>query len=1102
MGASNSKLEDLSVEDICEYVTQLGSKYKSYGEAINSNALDGEILASMELDEEMKETMECLEITNFLHQRVLLKKWRKAKEVTGENAPEGKSLPSAAGVKPELARSSTTFSAQTDASEITLDTAMSTAVSSSNYTRRMEDQQDEDERYWGPPCPPAPVPVGLVVSVEQQQLVDTFSLPKSEDLLPADSQDLHPFRRIAEQCLGDMRSSVAEVNLLDTTHFEDKSGMNNLAVVWPGQETPVRMHFDKPGDWDACRRFILGSDEDFYMEDCAKEIAQELGFKEPARYYGYVVRQNGVRVGTVCTVVELTKSEETSHQEKVDILKFCATAAERQIERRRVLLERTQHLAQGIDQLKKSGVDQVVEPPFGPVKAVMASHLADRDTLFPYPTEPETHQPYNGSPTLPHFSRRSAHMPSYSNALQADAAQRMHLSYSTSQVDPIAKNDMQRTAQMNSMKLMQMDPLSEEAKVIQKLVDMTGALFGAEYAFVSFLDHQHFYELFPTFPQGEKAVSAKFRSFLNDTCEPLRRHPMTGETFVYRASRSGALCNYTVMDPSPQHQCFVVHDVARDESLVYQKEQYDIGFYSGAPIIVRGHAVAGLCMVAMQAKRNFSRSQEAQQEHLARLIGQQLETWALGQEVRKLENHRSLLLTDNTQSQALSRMPSNRPEGHAALVFTSVEGVDALRICNGLERALLLHDHVVRSKLVENGGYEVMREADGSFQLAFMDVVDAVNFALQTQEALFQAPWDEDILAQPEARADCSKSFRGLRVKMAVHSGDVELACEALSGRVSYTGETFHIGKCLGSMGHGGQILVTSDVWDIASHLVSSTLGSPQVLDLGCHVMASGSSDIHDGVTIQNIIQLVPSSLAHDYVENRRLLTGERCAAATVGRVFPAIKTTKAVSASFHDAPCSSNNISIVSVNTSEVQAIADDSSLVLAALSKTIDTVLKENFEGGYQCKDFLVAFHAVSDAVRFALKIQDKLEKENVLDVCLKNKVRIGIQEGVFESMGPNPVTGRAEYFGAVSQYASLVAEAASPGCVYLGKAGSDLDAFLQPVTSGFMLDFTGRRSFQGVDEEFILYKCQPCRSWYDSMMDKRAGRRSLQAPWRDYY
>mmetsp|Transcript_21415 Transcript_21415/g.38876 ORF Transcript_21415/g.38876 Transcript_21415/m.38876 type:complete len:89 (+) Transcript_21415:547-813(+) len=48
--------------------------------------------------------------------------------------------------------------------------------------------------------------------------------------------------------------------------------------------------------------------------------------------------------------------------------------------------------------------------------------------------------------------------------------------------------------------------------------------------------------------------------------------------------------------------------------------------------------------------------------------------------------------------------------------------------------------------------------------------------------------------------------------------------------------------KSLEEMAHRGQIVVSSDMWNVASHLSQSKLGSPQLLDLDNYVVLSGES--------------------------------------------------------------------------------------------------------------------------------------------------------------------------------------------------------------------------------------------------------------------
>ena len=55
------------------------------------------------------------------------------------------------------------------------------------------------------------------------------------------------------------------------------------------------------------------------------------------------------------------------------------------------------------------------------------------------------------------------------------------------------------------------------------------------------------------------------------------------------------------------------------------------------------------------------------------------------------------------------------------------------------------------------------------------DAIDAVGFAMHLQEAMLEATWPDEILANPHACLFTSPSgqrlFNGLRVRLAVHTG-------------------------------------------------------------------------------------------------------------------------------------------------------------------------------------------------------------------------------------------------------------------------------------------------------------------------------------------
>lgn len=1117
MGASQSKshasasLDELSADDVSNFVMGLGGKYKVYGEAITSNAVDGEILASLDVDndeEAVKETFECLEITNFLHRRVLVKEWKKAKAAMMMNNSEG-NLEGPGGKKQmqlQLARSETGY---TLASDITTETAdMTAAVSSMEGSSRrsvspltVADLGDSGSSCVGPDGPP------LTISLQHKQALEALELPQSLDLLPADSKVLDSYRETATHVRKALNAKIGAVNLLSTG---EGKGVNSLATVVDlpdGTELATRLHFDQPEDMEICRSLLLTSEEDFHVIDIPEAISQANGMSGRVKYYGYVVKHGGLRVGTVCVIVLESRGTSTTTEEKRSILKSMAKVTEKQLDRRKVLLQRTQNLKYEIEQLKKSQEDCIVAPAQGQLKVVLASQIASRQVLFPYPEEPELTSE-DGCPTRSEFTRRSATLASWLPDKQANEEERLHLGpeyyktmedgFSTDQT-PVGQLDMDRVAMLNALALTEIDPLADEAKNIQSLCNMGGTLLDVDFVLISLADHQYAYSLFPTFVKGVDNFSKKTLAYIANSCETIALNP-DGSPFCCRGNRAAGICNYSLMTPG--QQSFVVHDVARDESLYHWKTVADVGFYSGAPIIVRGQPVGSLCCMSTEARPNFGRVQEVQLEQFANLIAQQLESWALSREMKKLELERRLLLGNCLQNSIMKSMRASPPEEYAALVFTNVEGLQALQESSpeATKLALTTHKEVVRTAAVNNSGYEVNAEGN-SFYLAFADVVDAVNFCLQAQEGLQAAQWAEDILALSEACEDPSGSMRGLRVRMVVHCGEVESTKNQQSGQVEYTGDTVHVAKNLERMCHGGQILVTSDVWSIVSHLVENSLESVQVMDLGSHVIPTHSAHVHDGITTKTVLQLVPSALSHDYLCSRRLASEQP--SCLPGRVFPSLLTAKSLGASFRDAPFADNRVTMVSVDTSKAETIVEDSTMLLAALSKRIGALLAGEYPTGYQCQDnFLLAFGEIADAVQFGLELQAKLENEVFRDLSLKGCLKIGIHEGVFDTMGPNPKDGKAEYVGQVVTAVSRIAKEAAPGCVYLGRVAAFDDAFmLQPVTNGYMQEFKGQTALEGIPGDFSLFKCQPCTSWYDQVKDKRTDRRELRTPWRGY-
>ena len=160
---------------------------------------------------------------------------------------------------------------------------------------------------------------------------------------------------------------------------------------------------------------------------------------------------------------------------------------------------------------------------------------------------------------------------------------------------------------------------------------------------------------------------------------------------------------------------------------------------------------------------------------------------------------------------------SEPPSGTVALVFTDVPAAARLweRCPTAMRDALEVQDQVLRALLDRCGGYEVKTQG-GAFMLAFASPREAVQWCLVAQEALLEAPWSQELLAQPEAAEEVGPRgllHRGLRVRMGVHVGEPELRVDGRTGRVDYVGRMVNASARVAAAGHGGQVLVSGAAW-------------------------------------------------------------------------------------------------------------------------------------------------------------------------------------------------------------------------------------------------------------------------------------------------
>jgi class 3 adenylate cyclase len=181
----------------------------------------------------------------------------------------------------------------------------------------------------------------------------------------------------------------------------------------------------------------------------------------------------------------------------------------------------------------------------------------------------------------------------------------------------------------------------------------------------------------------------------------------------------------------------------------------------------------------------------------------------------------------------------NAPDGDVTFVFTDIEGSSALweAASDGMARALREHDVLMREVAATTRGYEVKAEGD-AFMLAFESSQDALEFTRLAQDNLARLGWPEALENAQAARG--MQGPLGLRVRMGVHAGPVEMRVNPVTGRADYFGAAVNITARLCDMGHGAQVLVSVSTLEglaTVQGMVSRELGPVSVRGMKAKVL-------------------------------------------------------------------------------------------------------------------------------------------------------------------------------------------------------------------------------------------------------------------------
>ncbi|KAH7487830.1 hypothetical protein KRP22_013475 [Phytophthora ramorum] len=184
-------------------------------------------------------------------------------------------------------------------------------------------------------------------------------------------------------------------------------------------------------------------------------------------------------------------------------------------------------------------------------------------------------------------------------------------------------------------------------------------------------------------------------------------------------------------------------------------------------------------------------------------------------------------LRANRRHDSYATYEATAPPDKPVFVNTDIEASSALWAQapeSIIDTAQDLHDDLLRSLLPRFNGYEITTAGD-AFQLAFHRIPDAVNYCLEVQLQLLQVKWPSELEGLvPSVKTEVAIGlkpqllFRGIRVRMGIHDtnvgeeGNLIMQTHRVTGKALYIGASEYIGREVGDVGFGGQIIVSRRV--------------------------------------------------------------------------------------------------------------------------------------------------------------------------------------------------------------------------------------------------------------------------------------------------
>eukprot|EP01135_Chromosphaera_perkinsii_P010534 Nk52_evm44s2152 gene=Nk52_evmTU44s2152 len=233
------------------------------------------------------------------------------------------------------------------------------------------------------------------------------------------------------------------------------------------------------------------------------------------------------------------------------------------------------------------------------------------------------------------------------------------------------------------------------------------------------------------------------------------------------------------------------------------------------------------------------------------------------------QNHRASMASSDAVMLDEMHLDEEPPEGLCALVYCQLaHGPYLFEACpvemKEVVKTFLFELRVILKKC---NGYEASCD-EGGMLVLFKEAKDALMWCVTVQERLMEITWPDKVLSLKLCRESFDSRgnlmFRGPRVQMGVHYGDVEQFYDTLEKRVTYAGlrvdETYGIHDIC----PGGNIVASHTAWREIAMAFEDVARVVSVKDLGqCDILIDNEGNEYS----QFLCLIVPNSLVSRYLE-------------------------------------------------------------------------------------------------------------------------------------------------------------------------------------------------------------------------------------------